>query len=143
MQIIRQINNYILRQDCNRCYQVYLTVGGWGLLGPTDSTEILTTGSSAWQEISPFPFKVFGLGGVSYNNTILIFGRYIKVKGKGLFSFILLSLGGYGAGNSFNKTVYQFEPTSNTWKSFGLTKHEFADHAVDLVKYSDFSKYCK
>ena len=54
-------------------------MGGWGRQGPTDSTEILLSGSDDWKEISSFPFPVFALGGISYDNTILTFGIRIRI----------------------------------------------------------------
>jgi len=103
----------------NKIKQVFLVVGGWGMQGPTDSTEILVSGSGGWKEISPFPFKHRS------SPRAALFKR------------------GFGLGNSYNKTIFQFHPTTETWTSYGSTINKFAYHAVDLVAFFDFSKYCK
>ena len=71
----------------NKCVQVYLVTGG---LDKSDgrfdmnyinlnylisSTEILTEGSSRWNEVGPLPSGVWGLRGVSLDNRIIMTGR--------------------------------------------------------------------
>ena len=51
----------------------------------------------------------------------------------------ILFIGGWGP----TKSIYQFNPSSGTWTLFGNMKYERAYHAVDLVNYDEFSKYCK
>ena len=45
-------------------------------------------------------------------------------------------------GGNGSKAIYQFNPSNGTWTLFGNMKHGRYYHAVDLVNYDEFSKYC-
>ena len=67
------------RKDLNFsvvCIEVYLVTGGYNDYGNEEaSTEILTEGSSSWTDVGPLPVPLWGLRGVSINNTIIMTGN--------------------------------------------------------------------
>ena len=56
---------------------------------------------------------------------------------------LLLISGGHGKGvNSVSNAVFEFDQTSRNWTVIGATNIKRANHAVSVIKYSDFSKWC-
>ena len=61
--------------------KVLLVVGGFhGNGNLLSSTEIQKSREAAWEVMSPYPFSVAGLAGVTLENTVYMTGRYSHLK---------------------------------------------------------------
>ena len=135
--------------DCPRqsvssllCYvlQVYIVTGGWADSGRLSSTEVLTPGTSAWQQTGHLPSPRDALTGVSIDSNFLVTGE----QGPGVVILTLCNSeysGGLDGSNRLSE-VLRYDASTGDWAKIGDLQTPRNHHGVSDVDWDDVSAFC-
>ena len=112
-----------------------MVTGGRDKYTSLDSTEIFS--DNVWRTVAgKLPVAVWGLKVATINNRVLIFGivYYFCSKVKSISS------GGHVVGG--NKKILEFNFDTESWTEIGTMMVARGRHAVSVVPYDDYAKWC-
>ena len=86
------------------------------------------------------PFPMYGLRVATINNRVLCFGNSRFVIKEDSLRFI--SSGG-NSPRGYRKDILEFNHESESWTGIGAMKEPKGLHAVSVVSFDDYEKWCK
>ena len=110
------------------------------------STEMLSlTPGSGWREVSsarlPRPMSYFHV--IALGDRILLFGEWLHDPFKKFKSHDLITGGHDGDKGTFHHDdILDFSKETLAWTKIGILENGRYRHAVSVVNYSDFKKFC-
>jgi len=103
-----------------------MVTGGSTGTSVLDSTEIFS--DTVWKTVTAkLPLAVDGLQVATINNRVLSFGGYD---------------GDTPSGGNFRKEVFEFNPETETWSVIGKMKESRRFHAVSVISFENYEKWC-
>ena len=103
-----------------------------------DSTEIFS--DNFWRYVAKLPTPMQNVKVATINNRVLAFGNSFYL----LFcdEIKCITLGGYDHFASPRKDILEFNQETESWTVIGAMKEQKSGHAVSVVSYDDYEKWC-
>ena len=105
-----------------------------------DTTEVY---DNHWRTVAgKLPFVMGYMRATTLSNRVLLFGNhYVLVLRTHLIVCNFLNiLGGYF--DYYRKTILEYHHMTEEWQEIGGMKEARAGHAVTVVKWQDYAKWC-
>ena len=121
--------------------QVYIVTGGNTDSGYLSSTEVLTPGTSAWQQTGHLPSPRDRLAGVSIGGNFLVTGE--QRPGVVIVTVVCNSAcsGGYTGSNRVSE-VLRYDASPGHWVKIGDLQTGIDSHGVSAVDWDGISAFC-
>lgn len=116
-----------------------MAIGGDHNQHTLDSMETYDPAVGQWVIVGALPKPLESLKAINIDGRILLFGKKTTFL---IFTRQSISGGYYYQDVEYVNTILEYNIDTNTFDTVGFMTEARSDHAVSVVKYSDYSNHC-